>query len=380
MTSAGSELVGGEALTPLFGTRVPVLAHPLVEPDKGTGLVMVCTFGDLTDVIWWRELSLPVRAVLGEDGRLVDVPWGEPGWESEDVRARARELCGAARAQRQPGAPAHRRAAGASPAIWSASPSPSTARSSSSRRASARSRSSPAASGSSSTVEHREALIARGRELHWHPAVHARALRGLGERPERRLVRQPPALLRRAVPDLVSDRRRRRGPLRPSRSPRARTAAGRSLDGRSRRLRRPTARAARRLRRRPRRDGHVGDLLADAADRGQGGRGRGAVQGGLPDGPAPAGARHHQDLAVLDDPALAPGRRRAAVARCGDLRLGARPRPQEDVEVQGQRRHADAPARGARRRRRALLGGERAPGRPTRPSTPSRCGSAGAWR
>jgi valyl-tRNA synthetase len=92
-----STLVGDEALTPLFGTRVPVLAHPLVEPDKGTGLVMVCTFGDLTDVTWWRELSLPVRAVLGEDGRLRDVPWGEPGWESVDVagaRASYDELAG----------------------------------------------------------------------------------------------------------------------------------------------------------------------------------------------------------------------------------------------------------------------------------------------
>jgi len=84
------DLVGGEALTPLFGTRVPVLAHPLVEQDKGTGLVMVCTFGDLTDVTWWRELSLPVRSVLGPDGRLVAAPWGAPGWESEDLeRARA---------------------------------------------------------------------------------------------------------------------------------------------------------------------------------------------------------------------------------------------------------------------------------------------------
>jgi valyl-tRNA synthetase len=83
-------LVGGEALTPLFGTRVPVLSHPLVERDKGTGLVMVCTFGDLTDVTWWRELGLPVRAVLGVDGRLLDVPWGAPGWESADLeRARA---------------------------------------------------------------------------------------------------------------------------------------------------------------------------------------------------------------------------------------------------------------------------------------------------
>ncbi len=84
------ELVGREAITPLFGTRVPVRSHHLVEREKGTGLVMVCTFGDVTDVMWWRELGLPVRSVLGPDGRLVGVPWGTPGWESEDLdRARA---------------------------------------------------------------------------------------------------------------------------------------------------------------------------------------------------------------------------------------------------------------------------------------------------
>jgi valyl-tRNA synthetase len=83
-------LVGGEAITPLFGTSVPVLSHPLVERDKGTGLVMVCTFGDLTDVTWWRELSLPVRSVLAPDGRLSEVAWGTPGWESADLD-RARE-------------------------------------------------------------------------------------------------------------------------------------------------------------------------------------------------------------------------------------------------------------------------------------------------
>src|SRR3984957_15715492 len=77
-------LVGKQVLTPLFGTRVPVLTHPLVDPEKGTGLVMVCTFGDLTDVVWWRELGLPVRSVLGVDGRLAEVPWGTPGWESRD--------------------------------------------------------------------------------------------------------------------------------------------------------------------------------------------------------------------------------------------------------------------------------------------------------
>ncbi len=83
-------LVGGTAMTPLFGTSVPVMSHPLVEREKGTGLVMVCTFGDLTDVTWWRELGLPVRSVVGVDGRLRDVSWGAPGWESQDsARARA---------------------------------------------------------------------------------------------------------------------------------------------------------------------------------------------------------------------------------------------------------------------------------------------------
>jgi valyl-tRNA synthetase len=58
----------------LFGVQVPVLAHPLADPAKGTGLVMVCTFGDLTDVTWWRELALPARSVIGRDGRLLPQP------------------------------------------------------------------------------------------------------------------------------------------------------------------------------------------------------------------------------------------------------------------------------------------------------------------
>ena len=67
-------LVGSSLRTPVFGVDVPVLAHRLVEPDKGTGLVMVCTFGDLTDVTWWRELDLPTRPVLGRDGRFLAAP------------------------------------------------------------------------------------------------------------------------------------------------------------------------------------------------------------------------------------------------------------------------------------------------------------------
>ncbi len=76
-------LFGTEVHTPLFGVRVPVLAHELADPDKGSGIAMICTFGDTTDVVWWRELSLPTRAIVGRDGRLLPVPWGEPGWESD---------------------------------------------------------------------------------------------------------------------------------------------------------------------------------------------------------------------------------------------------------------------------------------------------------
>ncbi|HWC39402.1 MAG TPA: valine--tRNA ligase, partial [Acidimicrobiales bacterium] len=79
-----------EARSPLFGVRVPIVAHELADPEKGTGIAMICTFGDVTDVVWWRELGLPVRAVVGRDGRLQPVPWGSPGWESDDPGAARR--------------------------------------------------------------------------------------------------------------------------------------------------------------------------------------------------------------------------------------------------------------------------------------------------
>jgi valyl-tRNA synthetase len=80
-------LFGTEVRTPLFKMAVPVLAHELAEPEKGSGIAMICTFGDTTDIVWWRELGLPTRTVVGRDGRLVGVPWGEPGWESTDPAA-----------------------------------------------------------------------------------------------------------------------------------------------------------------------------------------------------------------------------------------------------------------------------------------------------
>ncbi|MFL6129734.1 MAG: valine--tRNA ligase [Mycobacteriales bacterium] len=72
-------LVGGTLRTPVFEVEVPVHPHRLADPAKGTGLAMVCTFGDLTDVTWWRELALPTRPVLGRDGRfLASAPDGVP--------------------------------------------------------------------------------------------------------------------------------------------------------------------------------------------------------------------------------------------------------------------------------------------------------------
>ncbi|GAA1022963.1 valine--tRNA ligase [Acrocarpospora pleiomorpha] len=67
-------LFGSTVRTPVFGVEVPVLAHHLAEPDKGSGIAMICTFGDVTDVTWWRELDLPTRAIIGWDGRLLPEP------------------------------------------------------------------------------------------------------------------------------------------------------------------------------------------------------------------------------------------------------------------------------------------------------------------
>ena len=85
-------LFGTTATSPVFGVEIPIVAHPAAEVDKGSGLVMCCTFGDLTDVTWWRELALPVRTVVGRDGRLTRET---PPWLASDQAAAAyAELAG----------------------------------------------------------------------------------------------------------------------------------------------------------------------------------------------------------------------------------------------------------------------------------------------
>jgi valyl-tRNA synthetase len=80
-------LFGRSVFTPLFGASVPVRPHPLADPEKGSGIAMICTFGDITDVTWWRELSLPVRAVILPNGTFRQLTWGAAGWETRAAAA-----------------------------------------------------------------------------------------------------------------------------------------------------------------------------------------------------------------------------------------------------------------------------------------------------
>ncbi len=88
-------LFGTSVLTPLFGVEVPILAHHLAEMDKGSGIAMICTFGDVTDVTWWRELNLPTRSVIGWDGRLLPEP--PEGVEAEPYKELAGKTVHSAR-------------------------------------------------------------------------------------------------------------------------------------------------------------------------------------------------------------------------------------------------------------------------------------------
>jgi valyl-tRNA synthetase len=103
-----TDLFGATVRSALFGAAVPVLAHRLADPGKGTGIAMVCTFGDTTDVTWWRELQLDTRPVIGRDGRLLDgpLPWltgpsGQAAYEQLarlPVKAARKQITGLLRA------------------------------------------------------------------------------------------------------------------------------------------------------------------------------------------------------------------------------------------------------------------------------------------
>ncbi len=77
-------LFGKTAITPLFHAEVPILAASHADPEKGTGILMVCTFGDANDVDWWKQSKLPVKQIIGLNGRLVDVRFGKTPFQSNN--------------------------------------------------------------------------------------------------------------------------------------------------------------------------------------------------------------------------------------------------------------------------------------------------------
>ena len=215
-TSASQSLFGTTVTSPLFGVEVPVLAHPLAEMDKGAGIAMCCTFGDLTDVhVVARAAAAdplggdPRRPAPGRDARLDHrarpASSVSPRWLAEDDRLGAREAVvdGAARASGdldgEP-VPTQRKAN-----FYEKGDKPLeivTSRQWYIRNGGRDEASAPQ-------------LLERGREIDFHPALHALPLRELGRRPQRRLADLAAAVLRRADPRLVPRRRRRRGRLRP---------------------------------------------------------------------------------------------------------------------------------------------------------------------
>src|SRR4051812_23308238 len=161
-------LFGTEVETPLFGVRVPIRAHALADPEKGSGIAMICTFGDITDVTWWRELSLPVRAVIQPDGTLRDVAWSAPGWESVDADRAQRyygDLKGLTAAKARVKIVEQLRESG----DLVGDPRPITHAVKFYEKGDRPLEIVTSRQWFIKTVEFREALIARGRELQWHP-------------------------------------------------------------------------------------------------------------------------------------------------------------------------------------------------------------------
>jgi valyl-tRNA synthetase len=156
------------AVTPLFGVRVPVRAHALADPAKGSGIAMICTFGDITDVTWWRELNLPVRAIIQPDGSLRDVSWGAPGWESTDPDRAARCYSELARL---PAARARTRVVEQlrASADLVGEPRPITHPVKFYEKGDRPLEIVTSRQWFIKTIEFRDALIARGRQLKWHP-------------------------------------------------------------------------------------------------------------------------------------------------------------------------------------------------------------------
>ena len=197
-------LFGSTVTSPVFGVDVPILAHPAAERDRGAGIAMCCTFGDLTDVQWWRELKLPTRTIIGRDGRVLADPPG--GLDSPDGRAAYEKLAGATVHTARERVVAMLRESGDLDGEPRRTVRPVKFYEKGDKPLEIVSQ--PAvvhplarSPGRAATARRRAALA---------PGVHEGPVRRLDPRPQRGLADQPPALLRGPVPALVPARRERR--------------------------------------------------------------------------------------------------------------------------------------------------------------------------
>ncbi len=77
-------LKGKNAVVPLFDISVPIISSEHADSEKGTGIMMVCTFGDSADVEWWKNSTSPIKQVIGLDGKFLNVKYGEFPFDSKN--------------------------------------------------------------------------------------------------------------------------------------------------------------------------------------------------------------------------------------------------------------------------------------------------------
>ena len=332
-------LFGTEVITPLYGARVPIVAHRLADPEKGTGIAMICTFGDVTDVVWWRELQLPTRAIIGRNGRIIETA---PDSLNDAGRAAYAEIVGKNVKQAQKVVVEQLQLAGEIEGEPRPITHPVKFYERGDRPLEIVTSQQWYFKNGGRDPELRNELLRLGRELRWHPP-HMRTryetwIEGLTSDwliSRQRYFGVPFPVWYRLDDNGEPDHDH---PI---------TAAEDALpvDPSSdvpARFHRSATRATGRIRGRSRRDGYVGNVVTHAADRDRLGRRSGSLRAHVPDEPATAGAGDHSHVAVRHGRARLVRTSGVAVERHHDQRLGARPGSQEDVEVDRQRRHAHA--------------------------------------
>ena len=80
------DLIGKKVKVPLFNYKVPIIADNKVNPEKGTGIVMCCTFGDITDIDWYNAYNLPLRISINKDGTMNEIAKKYQGLSIKEAR------------------------------------------------------------------------------------------------------------------------------------------------------------------------------------------------------------------------------------------------------------------------------------------------------